>query len=192
MSNSDWVIRFKGPSQTYVEEFYGYCVGMPILKQGKNNTSFQATGNEVRNTFHKDFRSSSSEVCKLNVTFVWKIMISSCPKLAHAIAYVSFWSDWIITIKIKASRGSLSWKIAVTSSSTTYETVPGSPSGKSKLLKPSQNLNRSGRYLNINMISYQYRNSHCGDKTILCLISTMRFPLLIRGHLYIDSDPWWP
>ena len=45
-------------------------------------------------------------------------------------------------------------------------------------------------WFNIKMLSYQYRKSHCGDKTIYDrLISTMGFPILVRWHLYIES---WP
>ena len=36
------------------------------------------------------------------------------------------------------------------------------------------------------MSSYQYRKSHCGDKS---LISTMGFPILVRWHLYIELGP---
>ena len=41
------------------------------------------------------------------------------------------------------------------------------------------------------MSSYQYRKSHCGDKTFLWLsyISRMGFPILVRRHLYIESEP---
>ena len=35
----------------------------------------------------------------------------------------------------------------------------------------------------IRMSSYQYRNSHCGDKTI----TTIRIPTLVRLQLYIES-----
>ena len=40
------------------------------------------------------------------------------------------------------------------------------------------------------MSSYQYRESHCGDKTIL-RPSYLRngFPILVRCHLYIESGP---
>ena len=49
----------------------------------------------------------------------------------------------------------------------------------------------SGPWFNIKMSSYQYRKSHCGDKTVVnWLISTMRFPILVRCHLYIESEPW--
>ena len=38
--------------------------------------------------------------------------------------------------------------------------------------------------------TFQYRKSHCGDKTVLELsISTMGFPLLVRQHLYVESGP---
>ena len=40
-----------------------------------------------------------------------------------------------------------------------------------------------GPWSNINMSSYQYRDPHCGDKTI---VTTMEFPTLVR-HLYIES-----
>ena len=40
------------------------------------------------------------------------------------------------------------------------------------------------------MSSYQYRKSHCGDKTVVSLISTMRFPILVRCYLHIESGPW--
>ena len=47
--------------------------------------------------------------------------------------------------------------------------------------------------LNIKMLSYRYRKSHCGDKTVVDrLISTMWFPILVRCHLYIDSEPSAP
>ena len=45
--------------------------------------------------------------------------------------------------------------------------------------------NKSGPRFNIKMSSYQYRKSHCGDKTIF---STMGFPTLLRRHLYIELD----
>ena len=69
------------------------------------------------------------------------------------------------------------------------------------------------------MTSFQYRKSHCGDKTNLrpsylhngisytgkivgnpivkirrsydLLISTMEIPILVRWHLYIESEPWF-
>ena len=48
----------------------------------------------------------------------------------------------------------------------------------------------SGPWFNIKMTSYQYRESHCGDKTIYDrLISTMGFPMLVRRHLDIESGP---
>ena len=39
---------------------------------------------------------------------------------------------------------------------------------------------RSGPWFNIKMLSYQYRESHCGDKTVV---------RWVRWHLYIDSAP---
>ena len=43
-----------------------------------------------------------------------------------------------------------------------------------------------GTWFIIKMASYQYRNSHCGDKTILRrLISIMRLPVLVRYHRHI-------
>ena len=49
----------------------------------------------------------------------------------------------------------------------------------------------TGGWINMKMSSYQYRKSHCGDKTIVDrLISTMGFPILVRWHLYIESGPW--
>ena len=44
---------------------------------------------------------------------------------------------------------------------------------------------------NIKMTSYQYRKSHCGDKTILrpLSISAIRFPILVRRHLDLESRP---
>ena len=57
-----------------------------------------------------------------------------------------------------------------------------------------QSLWDPGGWFNIKMSSYQYRKSHCGDKTIWRssdrLISTMGFPILVRWHLYIESGPW--
>ena len=51
-----------------------------------------------------------------------------------------------------------------------------------------------GPWFNIKMSSYQCRKSHCGDKTVVSLISTMGFPILVRQHAYIESGPrypWW-
>ena len=53
---------------------------------------------------------------------------------------------------------------------------------------------QSGPWFNIKMSSYQFRKSHCGDKTVVrlfkvSLISTVGFPILVRWHLYIDSAP---
>ena len=42
----------------------------------------------------------------------------------------------------------------------------------------------SGGGFNINMPSYQYRKSHCGDQT-----STVGFLILVRQHLYVQSGP---
>ena len=51
----------------------------------------------------------------------------------------------------------------------------------------------TGSWFNINMLSCQYRKSHCGDKTILrpSSISTMGFRILVWvwWHLYIESGP---
>ena len=64
-----------------------------------------------------------------------------------------------------------------------------------------------GAWFNIKMPSYQYRKSHCGDKTVVDhLISTMGIPIPVRQHIYIESAPrgpapfinsqyhgcWWP
>ena len=48
----------------------------------------------------------------------------------------------------------------------------------------------SGDWFNIKMLSYQYRKSHCGDKTIL-RPSYLHNPILVRWHLYIESGPRW-
>ena len=40
-----------------------------------------------------------------------------------------------------------------------------------------------GGQFNIKMPSYQYMKSHCGDKTVV------RFPILVRWHLDIESGP---
>ena len=49
----------------------------------------------------------------------------------------------------------------------------------------------SGPWFNIKMSSYQYRKSHCGDKTILWPSYLHNgFPILVRRHLYIESGPW--
>ena len=71
-------------------------------------------------------------------------------------------------------------------------------------------IQRPGPWFNINMSSYQYRKSHCGDKTILrpsytkshCgdktilwpsylhnEISYTRVPILARRYIYIESGP---
>ena len=58
-----------------------------------------------------------------------------------------------------------------------------------------------GGWFYIKMPSYQYRKSHCWDKTILRpsyllrrsydrRISTMGFPILVRRQLYTESGPW--
>ena len=52
-------------------------------------------------------------------------------------------------------------------------------------------LEQSGPWFNIKISSYQYRKSHCGDKTILrpsYLHNGISY--LIRWHLYIESGPW--
>ena len=47
-----------------------------------------------------------------------------------------------------------------------------------------------GPWFNIKMSSYQYRKSHCGDRRSYDrLISTMGFPIPVRWHLYIESEP---
>ena len=52
---------------------------------------------------------------------------------------------------------------------------------------------KSGPWFNIKMTSYQCRKSHCGDKRSYDrLISTIWFPILVRWHLYIDSEPCFP
>ena len=43
-----------------------------------------------------------------------------------------------------------------------------------------------GPWFNIKIMSYQYRKSHCGDKTIVRL----GFPKPVKWHLYIESGPW--
>ena len=40
-------------------------------------------------------------------------------------------------------------------------------------------------WFNIKMTSYQYRKSHCGDKTIL----TIGFPILVRWHFILNQAP---
>ena len=57
-----------------------------------------------------------------------------------------------------------------------------------------QNGFRGGRGggFNIKMSSYQYRKSHCGDKTILRPSYLYNgIPILVRWRLYIESGPWW-
>ena len=44
----------------------------------------------------------------------------------------------------------------------------------------------SGPWFNIKMLSYQYMKSHCEDKMVV------RFLILVRWHLYIDSVPSSP
>ena len=44
---------------------------------------------------------------------------------------------------------------------------------------------------NIKMLCYQYRKSHCGDKTIVRSSYLHNgFPTLVRWHLYIESGTW--
>ena len=47
-------------------------------------------------------------------------------------------------------------------------------------------------WFNIKMPSYQFKKSHCGDKTVAksydLLFSRMGFPVLVRWHLYIKSE----
>ena len=48
-----------------------------------------------------------------------------------------------------------------------------------------------GPRFKIKMSSYQYRKSHCGDKTVVrSSYLQMGFPILVRRHLYIESGPW--
>ena len=50
----------------------------------------------------------------------------------------------------------------------------------------------TGGWINMKMPSYQYRKSHCGDKTILRPSYLHNgFPILIIRHLYIESGPKW-
>ena len=47
-----------------------------------------------------------------------------------------------------------------------------------------------GCWFNIKMSSYQYRKSHCGDKTILRPSYLHNgISILVRRHLYIESGP---
>ena len=47
-----------------------------------------------------------------------------------------------------------------------------------------------GGWFNIKMPSYQYRKSHCGDKTILRpFYLRMGFLIQVRWHIYIESGP---
>ena len=47
-----------------------------------------------------------------------------------------------------------------------------------------------GPWFSTKMLSYQYRKSHCGyRRSYERLISTTRFPILVRWHLYIDPGP---
>ena len=48
---------------------------------------------------------------------------------------------------------------------------------------------RSGPWFNIKMSSYQYRKSHCGDKTILR--PSYVHNILVGWCLYIESGPWF-
>ena len=49
----------------------------------------------------------------------------------------------------------------------------------------------SGPWFNIKMTSYEYRKSHCGDKTILRSCYLHKFPILLRRNLYIESGSCW-
>ena len=46
-----------------------------------------------------------------------------------------------------------------------------------------------GPWFNIKMPSYQYRKSHCGDKTVVRL-SHLHNGISYTGHVYIESRPW--
>ena len=48
-------------------------------------------------------------------------------------------------------------------------------------------LREPGPWFNIKMSSYQYRKSHCWDKTVVR--STMGFPILVRWHLILNQGP---
>ena len=50
----------------------------------------------------------------------------------------------------------------------------------------------SGPWLNIKMSSYQYRKSHCGDKTFAktVLISAVGINVLVKWDLDIEPAPW--
>ena len=45
-----------------------------------------------------------------------------------------------------------------------------------------------GQWFNIKMLSYQYRKSHCGDKTIL-QPSYLHNGVLVRWHIHIETGP---
>ena len=50
-----------------------------------------------------------------------------------------------------------------------------------------------GPWFNIKMSSYQYRKSHCGDKTIFRPSYLHNgIPILVRWYLYIESGPRSP
>ena len=53
-------------------------------------------------------------------------------------------------------------------------------------------LRPSGPWFNIKMSSYQYRNSHCGDKTVV-RSSYLRHGISYTGKMssYIESGPRW-
>ena len=53
-------------------------------------------------------------------------------------------------------------------------------------------LRTSGGWFNIKMASYQYRKSHCGEKTILrpSYLHNVGLSILVRWHLYIESGLW--
>ena len=57
-------------------------------------------------------------------------------------------------------------------------------SKEGKLAKPTQVLPVRVRGPAL-IVKTDCRSSHCGDKIILCLISTLGFPILVRWHLYI-------
>ena len=47
--------------------------------------------------------------------------------------------------------------------------------------------NTSRDWFNVKMLSYQYRNFHCGD---FMTISTIGFPIVVRHHFYIETGSW--
>ena len=54
-----------------------------------------------------------------------------------------------------------------------------------------EDLGEAGPQFNIKTSSYQYRKSHCGDKTVVrSSYLHSGIPILIRCHLYIESWPW--